>query len=161
MNELFKRLGFTVLYFLGAAYAINSVMSLSRGYRGNWLLVFTGKIASGIEMTVKIAFFAALAVAAVFVVTKGVELYESMKREADEDVARKNDGAVAERNRAAWAMELQTRNANSIEELRREKLKAREHEEHLKQLEAKRTGPRSEDDAIEKALSGIKFGGLE
>jgi hypothetical protein len=58
-------------------------------------------------------------------------------------------------------MELQRQNANSIEEVRREKLKAREHEEHLKQIEAKRAGPQSEDDAIEKALSGMKFGGPE
>lgn len=161
MNEFSKRLGFTILYFLGAAYAINSVMSLDRGYRGNWLFILTGKIAWGIEMAVKIAFFAALTVAAVFVVTKAIELYESMKRDAEEESARKNNEAVAERNRAAAAMELQWRNASSIEELRREKIKAREHEEHLKKLEAQRNGPRSEDDAIEKALSGIKFGGLE
>ncbi len=161
MDEFLKRLGLTVLYFLGSAYAINFVMSFDRGYRGNWLFVFTGKIAWGIETAVKIAFFAALAAAAVYIVTKVIELYESLNREAEEDAARKNDAAVAERNRVAWAMELQTRNANSIEEVRREKLKAREHEEHLKKLDAERTGPRDEDDAIEKALSGMKFGGLE
>lgn len=161
MNEFLKRLGFTVLYFLGAAYAINSVMSFNRGYRGNWLFVFTGKIAWGIETAVKIAFLAALVALAFYIVTKAMELYESMKREADEESLRKNNETVAERNRAAWAMELQKQNANSIEEVRREKLKQREHEEHMKQLEAKRTGPRSEDDAIEKALSGMKFGGHE
>lgn len=161
MNEFSKRLGFTILYFLGAAYAINSVMGLDRGYRGNWLFVFTGKIAWGIETVVKIAFFAALAAAAVYIVVKAIELYESMKREDDEESLKKNNETVAERNRAAWAMEVQRQNANSIEEVRREKLKAREHEEHMKQLEAKRTGPRSEDDAIEKALSGMKFGGHE
>ncbi len=109
----------------------------------------------------KIAFFAALAASAVYIVVKAIELYESIKQEDDEESVRKNNETVAERNRAAWAMELQKQNANSIEEVRREKLRAREHEEHFKQLEAKRTGPRSEDDAIEKALSGMKFGGLE
>ena len=161
MNEFSKRLGFTILYFLGAAYAINSVMSLDRGYRGNWLFVFTGKIAWGVETAVTITFFGALAAVAVYIVTKAIELWESMKRDVEEESARKNDEAVAERSRAAWAMELQRQNANSIEEVRREKLKALEYEERLKQLEAKRTGPRSEDDAIEKALSGMKFGGLE
>ena len=161
MSEFSKRLGFTVLYFLGSAYAINSVMGLDRGYRGNWLFVLTGKIAWGIETVVKIAFFAALVTAAIYIVTKASELYESMKREAEEESVTKNNETVAERNRAAWAMEVQRQNANSIEDVRREKLKAREHEEHMKQLEAKRTGPRSEDDAIEKALSGMKFGGLE
>jgi 3-methyladenine DNA glycosylase Mpg len=161
MTEFSRRLGFTVLYFLGSAYAINSVMGLDRGYRGNWLFVFTGKIAWGIETVVKIAFFAALAAAALYIVVKAIELYESMSRESEEESLRKNNETVAERNRAAWAMEVQRQNANSIEEVRREKIKAREYEEHLKQLEAKRIGPRSEDDAIEKALSGMKFGGLE
>jgi hypothetical protein len=161
MNEFSKRLGFTVLYFLGAAYAINFVMGLNRGYRGNWLFVLTGKIAWGIETAVKILFFGALAVVAFFIVTKAIELYESMKREAEEESVMKNNETVAERNRAAWAIEVQRQNANSIEDVRREKLKVREHEENMKQLEAKRTGPRSEDDAIEKALSGMKFGGLE
>lgn len=161
MNEFSKRLGFTVLYFLGAAYAINSVMSFNRGYRGNWLFVLTGKIAWGIETVVKITFFGALVAAAVYTVVKAIELYESMKREAEEESVRKNNETVAERNQAAWAMEVQRQNANSIEDVRREKLKAREHEEHLKELEAKRLGPRSEDDAIEKALSGMKLGGLE
>jgi len=136
-------------------------MSLDRGYRGNWLFVFTGKIAWGIETVVKIMFFGAIVAAAVYIVVKAIELYESMKREADEESLGKNNETVAERNRAAWAMEVQRQNANSIEEVRREKLKQREHEEHMKQLEAKRTGPRSEDDAIEKALSEMKFGGLE
>ena len=86
MNEFSKRLGFTVLYFLGAAYAITSVMGLNRGYRANCLFIFTGKIAWGIEMAVKIAFFAALAAAAVCIVTKAIELYESLKREAEEAV---------------------------------------------------------------------------
>ncbi len=161
MSELSKRFGFTILYFLGAAYAINSVMGLDRGYRGNWLFVLTGKIAWGIETVVKITFFSVLLAVAIYIVTKAIELYESMKRDAEEESVRQSNETVAERNRAAWAMELQRQNANSIEEVRREKLKQREHEEHMKQLEAKRTGPRSEDDAIEKALSGMKFGGLE
>jgi hypothetical protein len=161
MTEFSKRLGFTVLYLLGSAYAINSVMGLNRGYRGNWLFVLTGKIAWGIETVVKITFFGALVAAALYIVVMAMELYESMKREAEEEYMRKNNEAVAERSRAAWAMELQRQNSNSIEEVRREKLKAREHEEYLKKLEAQRNGPRSEDDAIEKALSGMKFGGLE
>lgn len=161
MDEFLKRLGLTVLYLLGAAYAINYVMSLDRGYRGNWLFILTGKIAWGIEMVVTIVFYGALVAAAMWIVTKAIELYESMKRDAEEESLRKNNEAVAEANRVAWMAELRMRNANSIEEIGLQKRKAREHEEHLKQLEAQRTGPRSEDDAIEKALFGIKSGGLE
>ena len=161
MNEFLKRLGLTTLYFLGSAYVINYVMSLDRGYRGNWLFILTGKIAWGIELVVTIAFFAALACAAMYVVVKALELFESMKRAAEEETLRKNNEAVAEASHAAWLVELQARNARSIDDVRLEKLKAREHEEHLKKIETARTGPRSEDDAIEKALSGMKFGGLE
>ena len=94
MSEFSKRLGFTVLYFLGAVYAINSVMSFDRGYRGKWFFVLTGKIAWGIETAVKILFFGALAVVAFLIVTKAFERYESMKREADEESLRKNNATT-------------------------------------------------------------------
>lgn len=107
----------------------------------------------------KIAFFAALAVVAVFIMMKVIGLYASMKPEPREESTPKDDEIV--RDQAAWLAQLNAYRPKAIEEPYFEKPKPLRRAEPPKKLEAPPDGPRSEDEAIEKALSGMRFGGFD
>jgi len=71
---------------------------------------------------------------------------------------KKNDEEVAERSAAQNAMMARARELEAIEEKKR---KDEEFEDHLQRRHLDKYGPRSEDDALAKAMDSIKLGGFE
>jgi len=158
MDNFLKRLLMTIAYWVGAMCLIHLMMATDPSYQRNWLFIFTGQIVLTIGLVLKIGFFIALAIGGFYLASAAIQLHESWHLQVEEAAQKKNDEEVARRAAAHHAMAARAREVEAIAE---EKRKKQELEEHRRKIHAERFGPRGEDDALEKAMASIKFGGFE
>lgn len=156
IDDFFKRLLLTIAYFIGAMCVVHLMMATDPGYRGNWLFIFTGQIVWVIGIVFKIAFFLALAVGGFYFVIAAIQIRDSWKEQKAEAALQKNNEEVAKRAAAQHALAAREREFEAIAE---EKRKRQELEERHKKIQAEKFGPRSEEDALAKAMDSLKFGG--
>ena len=158
MNDFLKRMLLTAAYWLGAMCLIHFVMGTDPGYQGHRLFVFTGQIVSIISLILKIALFMAAAAAVFYFIVFVIQIHDSWQEHKAEEEMKKNDEEVATRAAFHHAMVARARELEVIEEKKR---KDQELEEHLQRRHLEKYGPRSEDDALAKAMDSIKLGGFE
>lgn len=158
MDDFLKRLLLTAAYCIGAMYLIHLVMATDPGYQRNWLFIFTGQIVWVIGLILKIAFFLALAAGGFYLVIAAIQIHSSWEEQRAEAELQKNNEEVAKR---AAAHNVVVARAVEFKAIAEEKRKRQEIEEHRKKIQAERFGPRSEEDALAKAMDSLKFGGLE
>lgn len=157
-NDFLKRLLLTAAYWIGAMCLIHLAMATDPGYQSNWAYVFTGKIVSLIALILKITFFAALAVGVFYLVVVAVQAHDSWQEHKAEEVMKRSNEEVAKRNSAQDEILAQKRELQAIADKKR---KDQEFEEYQKKRHHEKYGPRTEDDALAKAMDAMKLGGFE
>lgn len=158
MDDFLKRLLLPVVYWVGAMCLIHLVMGMDPGYRGNWVFVFTGKILWIVIMIFRITLFLGLAVGTYYLAVMAIKAHDTWQEQQAEEAMKKHNEEVAKRNAAQDEIMARKREQQAIEEKKR---KDQEFEEHLQRRHLEKYGPRSEDDALAKAMDSIKLGGFE
>ena len=157
MDEFLKRLWITAAFLLFSFNMVHVFMWTSGGYSRNWLFALTDKL-------IWLEFW-------VFKITTGLLILfytwwfvEYFKNSiAKSEANRKEELCIFEHNKTAEAQRLlyegyeKTVKAKQAIEKQR---KQAEFEKHQQQLKHERTGPRKEEDALQKALDSINYGGL-
>ena len=87
-----------------------------------------------------------------------IQIHDSWQEHKAEEEMKRNDEEVAARAAAHNAIVARAREREAIEEKKR---KDQEFEEHQQKQHLEKYGPRSEDDALAKAMDSIKLGGFE
>ncbi len=158
MNDFLKRLLLIAGYLIVATCLIHLVMGTDPGFSGNWLFIFTGKIVWLIALILKITFFVVLAAGIFYFLIAAIQVLDSWQERKDEAAMKKNSEEVAKRNASQQAIVASAREFEAIAEKKR---KDKEFEEHQLKRRLEKHGPRSEDDALAKAMDSINLGGLE
>lgn len=157
MNDFLKRLLQAVAYWTSAMCVIHILMTTDPGYQGNWLYLFTGKIVWLIALILKIGLFTALAVGVFYLVKTAIQNQNSWQEHKAEGVINNNEEAA----KRGAAHDLVIASACEFEAVAEKKRKEKELEEHRQMRHLEKFGPRSEDDALAKAMDSIKLGGFE
>ena len=158
MNDFLKRLLLSAGYVIGAMCLIHIVMGTDPGYRGHWLFIFTGKIVWLIALILKTTFFLVLATGIFNFSIAAIQAHDSWQEHKAEEAMKKKNEEVAKRNAAQQAIVASEMEFEAVAEKKR---KEKEFEEHQRKRQLEKHGPRSEEDALAKAMDSLKFGGLE
>lgn len=158
MNDFFKRLLLVAGYVIGALCLIHLVMGTDPGFHGNWLFIFTGRIMWLIALILKITFFVILAACIFYFLITAIQAHNSWQEHKADEAMKKNNKEVAKRNAARQAIAASAREFEAVAEKKR---KEKEFEEHQRKRQLEKHGPRSEEDALAKAMDSMRFGGLE
>ena len=158
MNDFLKRLLLAAAYGVGAMCMIHLLMATDPGYRGHWLFVFTGHILWLITLILKLAIFLAIAVVVFYLLVIAIQIHDSWQEHKAEEAMKKNNEELAKCNAAQQAIVASAREFEAVSEKKR---KEKEFEEHQHKRHLEKYGPRSEDDALKKAMDSLKLGGFE
>lgn len=157
MDEFLKRLWITATFLLFSFNMIHVLMWASGGYSRNWLFVLTGRLVWLEFWFFKIAFVLALAFGAWWFVENIKNSIAKNEANRIEELRIAEHNKIAEAQRALYEGYEKTAQAKQAIEKQRKQV---ESEKHQQQLKHEQTGPRKEEDAIQKALDSINYGGL-
>jgi uncharacterized membrane protein len=158
MNDFLKRLLLSAAYLIGAMCLIHLVMGTGPGFGGHWLFIYTGKIVWLIALILKITFFVIIVAGIFYFLNAAVQAHDSWQEHKAEEAMKKTNEEVAKCNAAQQAIVASAREFEAVAEKKR---KEKEFEEHQRKRQLEKNGPRSEEDALAKAMDSLKFGGLE
>jgi len=157
MDEFLKRLWFTAAFLLFSFNMIHVLMWVSGGYSRNWLFNLTEKLIWFEFWIFKISFILALAFGAWWFTEK---IKSSI---AKSEANSKEELRIAEHNKKAESVRVlhegYEKTAQTNQAIAKQRKQA-EFEKNQQQLKHERTGPRKEEDALQKALDSINYGGL-
>lgn len=157
MDEFLKRLWITTAFLVFSFNIIHVLMWVSGGYSKNWLFVLTGKLIWFEFWVFKIGIGLVLIFGAWWFV-------ENVKNSiAKSEANRKEEFRITEHNKTAEAQrslyEGYEKSASAKQAMEKQRKQA-EFEKHQQQLKHQLTGPRKEEDALQKALDSMNYGGL-
>lgn len=158
IDDFLKRLFWAVAYWMSAMCVIHIMMATDPGYQGNWLYIFTGKIVWLIALILKLGFIAAFAVGVFYLIGTAIQIQDSRQEHKAEEDMKNNNKEISRPNEAQAAVVASAREFEAVAEKKR---KEKEFEEHRQKRHLEKYGPRSEEDALAKAMDSLKFGGLE
>ena len=156
MDEFLKRLWITAAFLLFSLNLIHVLMWVSGDYSRNWLFVLTGKLIWTEFWVFKVAFVLAL----IFGTWWFAETIKSSIAKCEANL--KEEMRIAEHNKKAAEQKAlykgyeKTAQTKQIIEAERKQV---EFEKHQQQIKQERFGPRKEEDALQKALDSINYGG--
>ena len=157
MDEFLKRLWITAAFLLFSFNMIHVLMWLNGGYSRSWLFVLTGKL-------IWIEFWVFKIAIGLVIIFGAWWFAKNVKNQiAINEANRKEELQIAEYNKIAEEQRVlhegYEKTAQAKQAIEKQRKQA-EFEKHQQQLKHERTSPRKEEDALQKALDSINYGGL-